>query len=228
MKIAILGAMSEEIEFLLKEIGEYDKIDHAKNSFYKANYFGNELVIAYSKIGKVNAALTAAILIERFECEKLIFTGVAGALNENLKIGDMIYTTSTAQHDLDITAFGHPHGYVPGINVFENSDDILNSVAKKVAKALGVNLLSGVVATGDQFICNEDKKEWIKSTFKADAVEMEGASVAQVCAALGVGFCMLRAISDEAGKKAEIDFDKFLIEAADKSAKFVLEMVKNL
>ena len=228
MKIAILGAMSEEIEFLLKEIGEYDKIDHAKNSFYKANYFGHELVIAYSKISKVNAALTAAILIERFECEKLIFTGVAGALNENLKIGDMIYTTSTAQHDLDITAFGHPHGYVPGINVFENSDDILNSVAKKVAKALGVNLLSGVVATGDQFICNEDKKEWIKSTFKADAVEMEGASVAQVCAALGVGFCMLRAISDEAGKKAEIDFDKFLIEAADKSAKFVLEMVKNL
>ena len=228
MKIAILGAMSEEIEFLLKEIGEYDKIDHAKNSFYKANYFGHELVIAYSKIGKVNAELTAALLIERFECEKLIFTGVAGALNENLKIGDMIYTTSTAQHDLDITAFGHPHGYVPGINVFENSDDILNSVAKKVANALGVNLLSGVVATGDQFICNEDKKEWIKSTFKADAVEMEGASVAQVCAALGVGFCMLRAISDEAGKKAEIDFDKFLIEAADKSAKFVLEMVKNL
>ena len=228
MKIAILGAMSEEIEFLLKEIGEYDNIDHAKNSFYKANYLGHELVIAYSIIGRVNAALTAAILIERFGCEKLIFTGVAGALNENLKIGDMIYTTSTAQHDLDITAFGHPHGYVPGINVFENSDDILNSVAKKVAKALGVNLLSGVVATGDQFICNEDKKEWIKSTFKADAVEMEGASVAQVCAALGVGFCMLRAISDEAGKKAEIDFDKFLIEAADKSAKFVLEMVKNL
>ncbi|MBP3676638.1 MAG: 5'-methylthioadenosine/S-adenosylhomocysteine nucleosidase, partial [Campylobacter sp.] len=92
----------------------------------------------------------------------------------------------------------------------------------------GIGLIGGVVATGDQFICNEERKEWIKSTFKADAVEMEGASVAQVCAALSVGFCMLRAISDEAGGKAEVDFDTFLTQAADKSAKFVLEMVKNI
>ncbi|WP_086296406.1 5'-methylthioadenosine/adenosylhomocysteine nucleosidase [Campylobacter devanensis] len=228
MRIAILGAMSEEIEFLLKAVGDYQKIDHARNSFYKAQCGNHELVIAYSKIGKVNAALTAIILVEKFGCEKLIFTGVAGALNENLKIGDMLYATTTAQHDLDITAFGHPHGYVPGINIFENSDEKLNSVAKKVADSLGIDLIGGVVATGDQFICNEEKKEWLKSTFKADAVEMEGASVAQVCAALGVGFCMLRAISDEAGGKAEVDFDTFLTQAADKSAKFVLEMVKNI
>lgn len=228
MKIAILGAMSEEIELLLKVIGNYEKIDYAKNAFYKASYAGHELVIAYSKIGKVNAALTATIMIEKFGCEKLIFTGVAGALNDGLKIGDMLYATTTAQHDLDITAFGHPHGYVPGINIYENSDEALNSVAISVASDMGINLASGVVATGDQFICNESKKEWIKSTFNADAVEMEGASVAQVCAALGVGFCMLRAISDEAGGKAEIDFDTFLIQAADKSAKFVLEMVKKI
>lgn len=228
MRIAILGAMSEEIELLLKAIGDYQKIDYANNSFYKAQYGNNELVIAYSKIGKVNAALTAAVLIEKFGCEKLIFTGVAGALNDSLKIGDMLYATTTVQHDLDITAFGHPHGYVPGINIFEDSDEMLNNVAKKVANSLGLNLVGGVVATGDQFICNEEKKEWIKSTFKADAVEMEGASVAQVCAALDVGFCMLRAISDEAGGKAEVDFDTFLVEAADKSAKFVLEMVKNI
>ena len=110
--------------------------------------------------------------VAEFGCEKLIFTGVAGALNENLKIGDMLYATTTAQHDLDITAFGHPHGYVPGINIFENSDEKLNSVAKKVADSLGIDLIGGVVATGDQFICNEERKEWIKSTFKADAVEI--------------------------------------------------------
>ena len=163
MRIAILGAMSEEIELLLKAIGDYQKIDYARNSFYKAQYGNNELVIAYSKIGKVNAALTAAVLIEKFSCEKLIFTGVAGALNDSLKIGDMLYATTTVQHDLDITAFGHPYGYVPGINIFENSDEMLNSVAKKVANSLGLNLVGGVVATGDQFICNEEKKEWIKS-----------------------------------------------------------------
>ena len=90
MRIAILGAMSEEIEFLLKAVGDYQKIDYARNSFYKAQCGNHELVIAYSKIGKVNAALTATILVEKFGCEKLIFTGVAGALNENLKIGDKV------------------------------------------------------------------------------------------------------------------------------------------
>lgn len=228
MKIAILGAMSEEIDFLLRDINEYETIDYAKNSFHRANYANHELIIAYSKIGKVNAAISATIMLEKFGCEKLIFTGVAGALSSELKIGDMLYATATAQHDLDITAFGHPHGYVPGINIFENGDHGLHEIAKKVSFNLNVNLKSGVIATGDQFICDESKKEWIKSTFKADAVEMEGASVTQVCAAFGVPFCMLRAISDEANGGAEMDFDTFLVEAANRSAKFVLEMVKHI
>lgn len=227
MKIAILGAMEEEIFPLLQTL-QYETISHANNKFYIANYKNHELIIAYSKIGKVNSSLSATIMIEKFGAEILLFTGVAGALNEDLKIGDMLFATSLAQHDLDITAFGHPYGYVPGIEVFSKSDVRLNSLAKDVAKSLGINLMGGVIASGDQFVCSQERKQWIKDTFKADAVEMEGASVALVCLSLNVPFFILRAISDEAGGGAEFDFDKFLIGSAQTSANFILKMIENI
>ncbi|WP_169778559.1 5'-methylthioadenosine/adenosylhomocysteine nucleosidase [Campylobacter curvus] len=226
--IAILGAMDEEVTPILSAVGEYDTISYANNKFYLASYKGKQLVIAYSKIGKVNAALTTSIMIEKFKAGKLLFTGVAGALSEGLKIGDLMYATSLAQHDLDITAFGHPYGYVPGIEVFSKTDDGLNKLAIEVAAKKGLDLKSGVIATGDQFVCSKDKKDWIKAVFKADVVEMEGASVAQVCTQLGVPFFILRAISDEAGGGAEFDFDEFLHSSAKVSADFMLTMVEAL
>lgn len=226
MKIAILGAMEEEISPLLSYIGSYESIDYAKNKFYLCSYKGHDLVIAYSKIGKVNSALTANILLEKFGCEVLLFTGVAGALNPKLKIGDIIYATKTVQHDLDITAFGHPYGYVPGIEVFSYTSDMLNLIAQKVAKQGGISLHPAVIASGDQFICDPKKKEWIRNTFDADAVEMEGASVGFVCDCLNVPFFLMRAISDEAGGGAQFDFDEFLNSSAEVSAKFIISMVE--
>ena len=226
--IAILGAMREEVAPLLERIKDYREVEHANNVFYLANFSDKELVIAYSKIGKVNAALTASAMIEKFGADKLLFTGVAGALNPNLKIGDMLYATSLVQHDVDITAFGHPHGYVPETSVFIKSDDALNALASSVAAEKGIELKGGIIATGDQFICDNAKKEWLKATFKADAAEMEGASVALVCESLGVPFFVLRAISDEAGGSAEFDFDKFLQDSANVSAQFLLAMIERL
>ena len=215
--IAILGAMQEEITPILEMVGEYKTVQYANNKFYLANYKGKELVIAYSKIGKVNAAITATLMIEKFKASKLLFTGVAGSLDESLKIGDMLYATSLVQHDLDITAFGHPYGY-----------ERLNELAKKIADKKDMSLSAGIIATGDQFICDNEKKNWIKKIFNASATEMEGASVALVCETLGVPFFILRAISDGAGDAAEFDFDKFLQDSANVSAKFILEMVENL
>ncbi|MBR8463627.1 5'-methylthioadenosine/adenosylhomocysteine nucleosidase [Campylobacter sp. faydin G-24] len=226
--IAILSAMDEEITPVLERVGAYKTIQYAQNKFYLANYHGKNLVLAYSKIGKVNAALTAAILVEKFRAEKLLFTGVAGALNNNYKIGDLMYATSLVQHDLDITVFKHPFGFVPGIEIFAKSDESLNALAVDIAKKQGLNLNSGIIATGDQFVCDKDKKEWIKHTFNADAVEMEGASVAQVCTQLSIPFFVLRAISDEAGGGAEFDFDEFLQSSAKVSADFMLAMVEKL
>ncbi len=223
--IGILGAMREEIEPLLEMVENCRKIQYANNVFYKAQYKGLNLVIAYSKIGKVNASLTASVMIERFNAKVLLFSGVAGAVNSELKIGDVLYASKLAQHDLDITAFGHPYGFVPEGSVFVQTDERLNKIAKEVALSKGINLHSGIIATGDQFVCDENKKQWIKDAFKADAIEMEGAAVGVVCDALGVPFFVLRAISDGAGMDAEFDFDKFLESSAKQSADFIVKML---
>ena len=232
MKVAILGAMPEEIEPLLSALCErgvsVESAEYANNKFYFAHLFGHDLVIAYSKIGKVNSALTATVMIEKFGARALIFTGVAGALKRGIKIGEILYATSLVQHDLDITAFGHPYGFVPGSKISVQTDAKLNSIAQSVAEQLGITLKSGIIASGDQFVGDEVRKSWIERTFDASAVEMEGASVAQVCDALGVPFCILRAISDEAGHKAEFDFDEFMVKSAQTSANFVLKMIERL
>ena len=228
MKIAIMGAMQEEISPLLSYFKDYKTIEFAKNKYYLTQYKGLELIIAYSKIGKVNASLTATTLIEKFGAQKLLFSGVAGAINPNLKIGDLVIATKLAQHDLDITAFGHPHGFVPEGAVYVQTDGTLTDVAKSVAKAHNKAILEGIIATGDQFICDEAKKTWIGQTFNADALEMEGASVAVVCDALNIPFCILRAISDAADMDAGFSFDTFLESAAKESAALMIGIMDAL
>ena len=223
-----MGAMVEEINPLLESLGEYKEYRYADNIYYEANHKGLELVIAYSKIGKVFSALTAATMIERFGAQKLLFSGVAGAINEQLKIGDLIVATKLCQHDLDIVAFGHPYGFVPEGKIYIESDPKLIDIAQNVADELHINLHKGIIATGDQFVADPEKKEWIKKTFNADALEMEGASVAVVCDALNVDFFILRSISDAADMDAGFDFDKFLESSAKVSADFILKMLDHL
>ncbi|CAM4117227.1 5'-methylthioadenosine/adenosylhomocysteine nucleosidase [Campylobacter armoricus] len=228
MKIAILGAMPEEVTPLLETLKEYQAIEYANNTYYLTKYKNHELIIAYSKIGKVNSTLSATIMIEKFKAELLLFTGVAGAFNPSLEIGDLIYATKLVQYDLDITAFGHPLGYVPGNKIFIKTDEKLNNLALEVAKELGIRLQSGIIATGDEFICDENKKSKIREIFNADACEMEGASVALVCDALKIPCLILRSMSDKAGEKAEFDFDEFVEKSAQISANFVLKICEKL
>ena len=226
MKIAIMGAMPEEIEPLLAHVQNVTKTEYAANTYYEAEYKGKEIVIAYSKIGKVFAALTAATLIEKYGCEMLLFSGVAGAIDPDLEIGDLIIADGLCQHDLDITAFGHPHGFVPEGEVCIATDVYLREVAHKVAAKKGLPLKEGVIATGDQFVANVERKSWIAEIFDAHALEMEGASVAVICNALEVPFFILRAISDSADMDAGFDFDTFLESSAKVSAEFILDMVE--
>ena len=227
-KIAIMGAMPEEIEPLLKKVENVKKIEYANNSYYEATYKGKKLVIAYSKIGKVFSSLTASTLIEKFGCSKLLFSGVAGAINPELHIGDLIIADKLCQHDLDITIFGHDHGYVPEGAVFVETDRELIEIAKEVAKKNELTLIEGTIATGDQFVASNERKEFILSTFDADAIEMEGASVAVVCNALNTPFFVLRAISDTANDDAGMDFDEFMVGSAIISANFILDMVESI
>lgn len=228
MKIAIMGAMPEEIEPLISKLDNIREIDYAANRYYEGSYKGVSVVVAYSKIGKVFATLTATILIEKFGCDRLLFSGVAGGISDELAIGDLIIADGLCQHDLDITAFGHPYGYVPEGEVCIATDVGLRNIAKKVASKKGITLKEGIIATGDQFVANSDKKQWISDTFKANALEMEGASVAVVCSALDIPFFVLRAISDSADMDAGFDFDTFLESSAKVSADFILSMVEEI
>lgn len=220
--------MPEEILPILERIGEYKTTEYAGNKYYEATYNGIDLVIAYSKIGKVFSTLTAATMIEHFGAQILLFSGVAGAVSPDLKVGDLVVATKLAQHDLDITAFGHPYGYVPEGSVYVDADKSLIEISKGVAAEMGLHVKEGIIATGDQFVANEERKNWIGSTFNADALEMEGGSVAVVCNALNVPFFILRAISDAADMDASFSFDEFLISSAKISADFVMKMVDSI
>ena len=220
-----MGAMPEEVEPIVAKLDNLKETVYGANKYYEGSYNGQEVVVAYSKIGKVFATLTATMLIEKFDCDMLLFSGVAGAISDELKIGDLIIADGLCQHDLDITAFGHPYGFVPEGEVCIPTDVNLRNIAKEIAKKKGLTLKEGVIATGDQFVANADRKDWIGDTFQADALEMEGASVAVVCNALDVPFFILRAISDSADMDASFNFDEFLESSAKISADFILSMV---
>ncbi|WP_035907024.1 MULTISPECIES: 5'-methylthioadenosine/adenosylhomocysteine nucleosidase [unclassified Lebetimonas] len=224
--VAIMCAMREELEPILKYLKLKEVVEYANNKFYIAKFRNINLVLAYSKIGKVNAALTAAVLIEKFNAEILLFSGVAGAIERDLKIGDLIIATKTCQHDIDLTVFGYEPGFIPESQVFFDCDEELNNIAKKVARNLNIKLKEGIIASGDQFIHSRERKEWIAKTFKASAIEMEGGAVGCVCFNENVPFFMLRAISDSAEEGAGVDFDKFLEDSSKVSAKFLIEMLK--
>jgi len=228
MKIAIMGAMPEEVAPILEKLESYKTTEYANNKYYEATYKGVELVIAYSKIGKVFSTLTATTMIQHFGCDKLLFSGVAGAISSSLKVGDLIIATKLSQHDLDITAFGHPFGFVPEGSVFVEADKNLIALGKEVASDMGKTVQEGIIATGDQFVANEERKNWIGTTFNADALEMEGGSVAVVCNALNIPFFILRAISDAADMDASFSFDEFLETSAVESAEFVMKMVDKI
>lgn len=228
MKIAIMGAMREEIDPILENIGTYETFEHAGNVFYTCPYGGHELVIAYSKIGKVFSAITASVMLERFGAQTLLFSGVAGGISKDLKIGDLVMASALCQHDVDIVAFGHPYGFIPEGTLMIDADEKLRGIARSVADELHLELKEGIIATGDQFVASSERKAWIEKTFNADALEMEGASVACVCQNFGIPFFVLRAISDTADGGASEDFDAFLQSSAQVSATFILEMVRRI
>ena len=141
-KLAIMGAMEEEIEPLLAHFDKVNKVDYANNTYYEVNHKGLDIVIANSKIGKVNASLTASTMIQKFGCDTLLFSGVAGGINPKLEIGDLIIADKLCQHDLDITAFGHPHGFVPEGKVFIETDKNLRNIAIDVAKEKNLKVVA--------------------------------------------------------------------------------------
>lgn len=222
-----MGAMEEEIKPILNRLKFFSTELVAGNRYYKAKLGANTLIVSHSRVGKVHASMTATIMIEKFRCKMVLFSGVAGGINPDLKVGDLVIGDKLCQHDMDITAFNHDHGYISGFGTYAASDKYLVSLAKDLASKNNIPAIVGTIATGDAFINCNTKKEWIRKTFNADALEMEGGAVAQVCQTYDIPYLIIRSISDTADGDAKGSFEEFLEHSADRSAKLLFELISH-
>lgn len=228
--IGIIGAMQEEIKLLLEHMGDVQAARHAGLSYHRGTLHGRNVVVTQSGVGKVNAAVCTQALIDKFGAEAVLFTGVAGAVNPELIIGDIVISTSSLQHDVDVTALGFPRGTIPYQEVSEYpSDEGLVKLAQEAGDALFPGRChAGKVLSGDQFIADRDVVRRLYEEMGGACTEMEGAAVAQVCHMNGVPHVIIRSMSDKADGSAHVNFAEFTVEAADRSFAIVSEMVKGL
>lgn len=221
--IGIIGAMDIEIEHINAVMKEKEEFTVSGAMYTKGTIDGKEVVTAVCGIGKVFAAMCAQTMIVKFGADKVINTGVAGGLTDKTDILDTVVATALVQHDMDTTYFGDPKGMISGINVVEFPCD--KALAEKITANVEGNCIRGIVASGDCFIADNDKKKEISETFNAVACEMEGAAIAQVCYVNKIPFCVLRTISDGANGE-EMSYEKFREVAAEKAANIIIKTIK--
>lgn len=225
MLLGIIGAMNEEV-VQLKESMEIEETRCIGGyEFYKGKLNNKDIVLVECGIGKVNAAICSTLLIQEFNIDKVLFTGVAGGINPDINIGDIVISTDLVEHDFNATAFGYDYGVIPRMaNSKFKSDEKLVGVAKKVAeeKFGKERVWVGTILSGDEFVASLEKIKWLRETFNGECVEMEGASVAHVCQVLGKPFVIIRSISDKANHEANMNFDEF-VKLAAQNSKLIIE-----
>ncbi len=230
-KIGIIGAMELEVEELKSKMEIRNITSRASMDFYLGSLNNVDVVIVKSGVGKVNAAVCAQILVDAFQVTHIINTGVAGSLNAALNIGDILVSTDALHHDVDATIFGYQLGEVPQLGICQfPADKALIQLALETCKEVNsdINVLSGRVTSGDQFISSKVVKQNIINNFSGDCAEMEGASIAQVAYLNKIPFVIIRAISDKADDSAEMDYPTFEKAAAKHSANLVEHMIAKL
>ena len=225
----IIGAMHVEVETIksLMENKTAEKIGGVE--FVKGTLHGKDIVIAVCGIGKVAAAMCTQIMILKYSPDRIINTGVGGSLSTKLAIGDIAVAESLVQHDMDTSPLGDPIGLISGLNMVNIPADkaVADLLLEGIKTLENVKGLSGVIASGDQFIANDEKKKFITENFNAIVCEMEGASIAQVCYSNGVPFGVVRAVSDCADGSSHMDYGEFLPVAAANAAKLIEYFVVN-
>lgn len=231
MKIGIIGAMNEEIELLQKLIDVTNETTFATITFYEGKISEKEVVLCKSGVGKVNAAITTQLLINQFSVEKIVFTGVAGALDPRLDIADIVISTSAMYHDMDASPLGFNKGVIP---MFEHesifkADKQLISIAENAAKQLGkAHVIKGRILSGDQFIASGQLVSNLHKEFNGVCVEMEGAAVAHVAMLNDIPFVIIRSMSDKANGEANISFNEFTKIASEQSYLIVKSMIESM
>lgn len=229
--IGIIGAMEEEVAMLTARMEEVKVTTRASMDFHAGKLNGKAAVIVRSGIGKVNAGICTQILADLFHVDMVINTGIAGSLNARIDIGDIVLSSDSLQHDMDATAFGYEPGVIPRMeaSVFP-ADERLTALAKAACEKVNpeINVFIGRVVSGDQFIADDGKKQYLLKQFQPMCTEMEGAAIAQAAYLNHIPYLIIRAISDKADGSAHMDYPAFEAAAIGHTVKLVLELCANL
>lgn len=238
MKIGIIGAMQQETQLIINNMKILSEETIGMRTYYSGKLFNKDIVLVFSRWGKVAASSTVTTLIQKYGVDLVLFTGVAGAARNDLNIGDIVIADKLVQHDMDATALpGFESFEIPllGKSYFEVDEALLKCAVKSAREYVDTEIISipadllnefgiglpkvltGTIASGDQFIGDSTKiRELSENIENLQCVEMEGAAVAQVCFEHNVKFIVLRVISDKANEHANVDFPKFIENAASR------------
>lgn len=228
-KYGIIAAMQEEMKEIKNIMTEIEECKIYELTFLKGKVNDTDIVLVEAGVGKVNAARVTQILIDKFEIEAIINVGSAGSAKDELDIGDIVIGKKIVQHDFDITAFGHPKGFISNVGQYVESDSKLISKMEQTISNFQNNefkIKIGTIASGDIFCTEIKMKEKIRTKFDADAIEMEGAAIAQVCKLDNVPFIIIRSISDSPNGNNEITFDQYLEKASKRCANILKEYLR--
>ena len=228
-KYGIIAAMQEEMKEIKNIMTAIEECKIYELTFLRGKVNDTDIVLVEAGVGKVNAARVTQILIDKFDIEAIINVGSAGSAKDELDIGDIVIGKKIVQHDFDITAFGHPKGFISNVGQYVESDSKLISKMEQIISNFQNNefkIKIGTIASGDIFCTEIKMKEKIRTKFDADAIEMEGAAIAQVCKLDNVPFIIIRSISDSPNGNNEITFDQYLEKASKRCANILKEYLR--
>ncbi len=242
-RIGIVSALHDELAAVLQRLPDEQRAPVAGRDFWCGHWHGHALVAVLARVGKVAAATTATILIERFGVDRIVFTGVAGGLAAHVRVGDLVLARELLQHDMDASPLFARHEVPLYGRARFATDAALSDALARAAQAVlarpeatlgagvtrefalhAARLHQGLVVTGDRFVAAAADSAALRAALPdALAVEMEGAAVAQVCHDYGLPFAALRTISDRADDSAHVDFSRFVARVASPVSAAVLE-----
>lgn len=226
----IICAMNLEVEGILNLMTKKEEKERFGMTFYKGMLGSTEVVAVECGVGKVNAAICTQVMIDLYEPDCIINSGVAGSLSKEVSVGDVVIATSAVQHDYDTTGLGEPRAMltVAGKNIinFEADKELSEKLTRSAEKLKDTGVFRGVIATGDEFVHSTERRLFLGKEFSALACEMEGGAIAHVCYRAGVPFCILRSISDDLCNNTSISFDEFKVMAANKTVDILSDALK--
>lgn len=229
-RVGIIAAMNEEMQQIKNVMNNVVENSIHNLKFFEGKISDKDCVLVECGVGKVNAARTTQIMIDNYNIEYIVNVGTAGAIDNSLNVTDVVIGEKIAQHDFDITAFGHEKGYITGVGKYVYSDQKLVDKCRKVMESIdrndNFNVKVGAIASGDVFCTSQDLANNISNEFNASCVEMEGAAIGQICSLDNIPFIVIRSISDSPNGNNNIDFDTYLDIASKRGANFLQELLK--